>query len=237
MNQLNNLSMPEDTIYCLGDHIGGVSLIQSVGNDAMVVSSARVSFGKKIEKLQDKDRKLIKFLLEHHHGTPLEHNTITFLVKCPLFVARQWMRHRIASYNEISYRYVEATDEFYIPHAFRAQSSSNRQASIEGDFSAEDQKQNIELYTKAINQSYAIYQQLLENGVAREQARGVLPLTTYTQYYFTCNLRALLHFIELRDHKDAQWEIQQYAQAMLKLIKPLFPETIAIWEDLKCRTQ
>ena len=230
-----NIEIPNQTIYCLEDQVGFVGLIQHVGDDTTIVNSARVSFGKQVQNIEDKDRKLIKFLLEHHHGTPLEHNTITFLVKCPLFVARQWLRHRIASYNEISYRYVEATDEFYIPHAFRAQSSSNRQASIEGDFSAEDQKQNIELYTQAVNQSYAIYQQLLGNGVAREQARGVLPLTTYTQYYFTCNLRALLHFIELRDHKDAQWEIQQYAQAMLKLIKPLFPETIAIWETLKNR--
>lgn len=182
-----------------------------------------------------RDRKLIKFLLEHRHGTPLEHNSLTFLVKCPLFVARQWMRHRMGSFNEVSYRYVEATDEFYIPHQFRGQSPSNRQASVQGEFSQEEQNKNCKNFEAAVQASYKAYKQLLESGVAREQARGVLPLTTYTQYYWTCNLRSFLHFIELRNHKDAQWEIACYAKAMLNMVKKIFPNTIEIWKELnKC---
>lgn len=228
-----NIKTPENAQFVLGDNIGFVSLIQSVGDDASVVNSARVSFNKQIDALQDNDRKLIKFLLAHNHGTPLEHNSLTFLVKCPIFVARQWMRHRIASYNEISYRYVEASEEFYIPTQFRAQSKSNRQASVEGDFSDHAQVNNKSLYIQGIENSYKVYKDLLEAGVAREQARGILPVTTYTQYYFTCNLRALLHFVELRNHADAQYEIQQYAKAMLNFTENIFPDTVKVWRELQ----
>ncbi|HEY9886119.1 MAG TPA: FAD-dependent thymidylate synthase, partial [Vampirovibrionales bacterium] len=128
---MTNINTPSNTDFCLEDGIGYVSLIQHAGNDAMIVNSARVSFGKKIETIEEKDRKLIRYLLEHNHGTPLEHTSLTYLVKCPLFVARQWHRHRVGiSINEISGRYVEVKDEFYIPNKFRKQSKSNRQASV-----------------------------------------------------------------------------------------------------------
>jgi len=214
--------------YPLNDNIGSVQLIQSVGDDTGIVNAARVSFGKRIDSIEEKDRKLIKYLLEHDHGTPFEHNSITFLVKAPIFVARQWFRHRIASFNEISGRYVEVKEEFYIPKEFRKQSTNNRQASIEGN-ELDNERANL-IYVKTVKESFENYKELLALGVAREQARGVLPLNTYTEFYFTCNLRALLHFIKLRDHKNAQWEIQQYAKAMKEMAKEIFPETFRILE-------
>jgi len=229
--------MPEQKVdkkYCLKDNLGFVSLIQNTGNDLSIVNSARVSFGKKIEKLENKDKKLIKYLLEHSHGTPFEHNSLTFHVKTPIFVARQWMRHRICSFNEISGRYVELKDEFYIPQEFREQSKNNRQASVQSE--KLDNSKLSELYQKSAFQSYQNYQRLLELGVAREQARGLLPLNIYTEFYFTCNLRSFLHFTSLRDHPGAQWEIRQYTKAMLEQVKKVFPETIRIWEELKNKT-
>jgi thymidylate synthase (FAD) len=235
--------------YPLNDNIGSVQLVDSVGDDTGIVNSARVSFGKKIDSIEDKDRKLIKYLLEHEHGTPFEHNSLTFLVKAPIFVARQWFRHRIASFNEISGRYVEVKEEFYIPQNFRKQSENNRQASVD------EYVDNIERYdpnSPKANQSnqygcfmhspkalvrehyeasFTLYQELLSAGVCREQARAVLPLATYTEYYFTCNLRALLHFIKLRDHDGAQWEIQQYAKILKEIAKNIFPETFKIIEN------
>lgn len=221
--------------YCLKDKLGFVNLVQETGDDLSIVNSARVSFGKRIEQIEDKDRKLIKYLLEHKHGTPFEHNSLTFHVKAPIFIARQWFRHRIASFNEISGRYVKLKDEFYVPQEFREQSKNNRQASIQSN--QLDHSKLSELYQRSSREAYQNYQRLLELGVAREQARGLLPLNTYTEFYFTCNLRAFLHFIDLRDHQGAQWEIRQYAKTMLEQVQKVFPETIKIWEELKSKTQ
>ncbi len=215
--------------YPLNDKIGSVQLIQSVGDDTGIVNSARVSFGKRIDSIEDKDTKLIKYLLEHDHGTPFEHNSLTFLVKAPLFVVQQHLRHRISSFNQISARYVEIKEEFYIPENFRKQSTNNRQASIESNDL--DNEKVKEIYTESLKVSYSKYQELLSLGVAREQARGLLPHCTYSEYYWTCNLRSLLHFIKLRDHANAQWEIQQYAKAMKEIAKNIFPETFKIWQS------
>jgi len=217
-------------IFCLNDGIGHVQLVQHVGDDAGIVNSARVSFGKRIDEVQEKDIKLIEYLLTNQHCSPLEHNSITFLVKCPIFIARQWMRHRICSYNEISARYTELKDEFYIPENFRIQHEKDRQASKESD----NQTINIlkESYVNSLKESYANYKKLLDAGVAREQARGLLPLCIYTEFYWTCNLRALLHFIELRADGHAQWEMQQYARAVLVLVNDIFPETIKAWKKI-----
>ncbi|MDX1918420.1 MAG: FAD-dependent thymidylate synthase [Candidatus Caenarcaniphilales bacterium] len=228
-----NLDVPEGAVFCLGDGIGFCALIQTAGDDKIIINSARVSFGKQITEVADKDLKLIRFLLEHKHGTPLEHTSLTYLVKVPIFVARQWHRHRVGiSINEISGRYVELQDEFYIPPAFRGQSKSNRQASVEGEFSEEEAKDARQAFEETVKVSYEAYKKLLEAGVAREQARGVLPMCTYTQYFWTCNLRSLFHFVGLRDHADAQYEIRQYAKVMLEQAKSHFPHTIKIWEEL-----
>jgi thymidylate synthase (FAD) len=223
------IEVPDTAHYCLGDGLGYVALLDHVGDDTSIVNAARVSFGKRVEEMSDKDAKLIRFLIRHQHGTPLEHNSQTFLVKCPMFVARQWHRHRVGiSINEISGRYVEMQDEFYIPAEFRRQATHNRQASVEGEVPSGAQ----ESYLLAVEAAYKSYRDLLEMGVAREQARAVLPLCTYTMFYWTCNLRSLLHFVELRDHADAQWEIQQYAKAMLEQVRPVFPVAVSVWEEI-----
>jgi thymidylate synthase (FAD) len=228
-----NIETPNNANFCLGDGIGFVALTDYMGNDAKIVNSARVSFGKQIEEVGEEDKKLLRYLLEHKHGTPLEHTGLTFLVKCPLFIRSQWMRHRVgSSFNEISGRYVEVKDEFYIPQKFRKQSASNRQASID-EFVEDENFADPHLYKKTVGECLDTYKRLLDQGVAREQARGVLPQCTYTEFYWTCNVRSFLHFVHLRDHAGAQWEIQQYAKAMLEMAKEHFPETIGIWEGLE----
>jgi len=219
------------TDYCLEDGLGHVTLIKHSGSDVDVVNSARVSFGKAIKELGENDIKLIRYLIENEHGSPMEHNSLTFLVKCPIFVARQWHRHRIGiSINEISARYTEVKEEFYIPKYFRAQATNNRQASIEAPELDHDELRKVVI--DSINDSYDRYWQLLESGVAREQARMVLPNAMYTEFYWTCNLRSLLHFIKLRRDSHAQWEIRQYAESMLKQASEHFPHTIHIFTQL-----
>ena len=221
----------ETKSYCLQDNLGFVALIQHTGDDLGIVNAARVSFGKRKELLDQGDKKLIKYLIKHQHGSPFEHNSLTFHVKAPIFVARQWFRHRIASYNEISGRYVELKEEFYTPREFREQSKDNRQASESS--SSLNHGNLAKVFEESCKQSFRAYRDLLAQGVAREQARGILPLSLYTEFYFTCNLRAFLHFIDLREHNGAQWEIRQYALAMLTQVKELFPETVQIWAELK----
>lgn len=218
----------------LKDNISSVELVQSVGTDKSVVNSARVSFGgDNNAELDSKDIKLIKYLLKHNHMSPFEHNSLTFKIVTPLFVARQWMRHRIGvSYNEISGRYVEVEDRVYTPIDFRQQAKSNRQASIEANSNL-DQYKAHSIWEEAYKKSKETYDELLRLGVTREQARGILPQAMFTEFYFTCNLRSLIHFINLRDHEGAQWEIQQYAKAMYQLAQPIFPETFAALEEIE----
>ncbi|GEM47086.1 FAD-dependent thymidylate synthase [Deinococcus cellulosilyticus] len=223
----------QDVLFPLNDGIGSVALIQHVGDDKSVVNAARVSFGGDNRMpLDEKDARLIRYLLKHQHGSPFEHNSLTFKIVAPIFVVRQWMRHRVGvSYNEISGRYVEIKDQFYTPGNFRQQAKSNRQASIEATDSLNQEKAH-EVWEAAWKNAYEAYQQLLSLGVTREQARGVLPLTMYTEFYFTCNLRSLFHFLALRDHPGAQWETQMYARALAQLSEPLFPSSFEAWRSL-----
>jgi len=217
---------PSTQVYDpLNDGLSAVSLVRISGSDVDIVNAARVSYGKSIDKIADKDKSLISFLINHDHTSPFEHNQLSFRIKAPLFVARQWMRHRMNSYNEISYRYVKAPLEFYIPPYFRYQDTKNKQASI-GSF-----KDALleEEYTNAIKCSVIAYEKLLENGVCREQARAVLPLATYTHFIFTCNLHSLMHFMRLRLHAGAQYEIRQYALTLFKIAQPYFPYTLELW--------
>ncbi|GGJ80024.1 FAD-dependent thymidylate synthase [Deinococcus aquiradiocola] len=218
------------TLYPLHDDIGSVSLVQSVGDDKMIVNAARVSFGGDSDTpLTARDEKLIGYLLREHHGSPFEHNLITFKVVCPVFVDRQMVRHRVGvSKNEISGRYVEMQERVYVPAQFRQQAKSNRQASVEAGEHL-DQAAATETYREAWNAAYTAYTRLLELGVTREQARGVLPQALYTESYYTFNVRSLLHFLALRDHEGAQYETRLYARAMHALAEPLFPVTFAAW--------
>lgn len=216
------------TLDPLGDGISALTLARVSGSDVDVVNAARVSFGKVVTTINDKDAALIRYLAEHQHTSPFEHNQLSFRVKCPIFVARQWMRHRMNSYNEISYRYVKSKLEFYLPPQWRYQSASNRQASA-GSFENEDL---TKLYRESLEASARAYEQLLEQGVCRELARGLLPVCTYTEFMFTCNLHSLVHFLKLRLHEGAQHEIRQFALGMLELATPHFPVSLKAWKDI-----
>jgi len=205
---------------------GFVKLVEFMGGDQRAVDSARVSFGS-VSKGAEQDKKLIEYLLANGHLSPFEHSVFQFHIKCPIFVARQWMRHRIASYNEISARYTEVQDEFYYPGAFRAQDRINRQGSVRSG--ALDQAKMLAVYDKAIKASYAAYSELLEAGAAREMARMVLPVAQYTQFYWSINARSLLNFISLRADAHAQHEIRQYADAITLIFRAKMPLTWEAW--------
>lgn len=212
----------------LGDDISSIELIRVSGSDIDVVNAARVSFGKMVDEIAARDEKLIEYLMAHKHTSPFEHNQLSFRVKAPIYVARQWMRHRMNSYNEISYRYVKAPLEFYIPLKWRHQDTVNHQATS-GEF--EDQAL-FEQYNQALDEAKRVYESLLDAGVGRELARGVLPMCTYTEFIYTCNLHSFIHFLNLRIKKDAQYEIRTYARAMLELAEPFFPISMRVWKAL-----
>jgi thymidylate synthase (FAD) len=211
----------------LGDGISSLSLVRVSGSDLDIVNAARVSFGKTVTTMSDKDANLIRYLINHDHTSPFEHNQFSFRVKCPIFVSRQWMRHRMCSYNEISYRYVKASLEFYTPSTWRYQDTQNRQGSV-GSFCDDSLKQE---YLAALAASARAYESLMEQGVCRELARGLLPLATYTEFIYTCNLHALMHFMRLRLHQGAQYEIRAYAHNLLKLALPHFPIALEAWRQ------
>lgn len=210
----------------LQDGISSVELIRVSGSDLDIANAARVSYGKISYELSERDKQLIGFLMEHDHTSPFEHNQLSFRIKAPLFVVRQWMRHRMNSYNEISYRYAKAPLEFYVPKNWRFQHKINHQAS-EGSF---EDAEALSLYHETINKSVEVYEKLLAKGVCRELARGVLPVCTYTQFIFTCNLHSLMHFLKLRLSHGAQSEIREFAQAMLDLATPHFPIALEAWK-------
>lgn len=211
---------PENHVKALGGQ-GWIGLIDMMGTEATMVNAARVSFGKIKDTMDEKDIELLKYLIENKHTSPLEHLVFTFSVHCPLFVRGQWHRHRTWSYNEISRRYTEFDLIFYTPTQLREQSKNNRQASVEGSF-VEDSKLKG-MIEKHNQDSLALYNHLLSKGVCREQARGVLPQNMMVTFWATVDLSNLLHFLELRDHQHAQWEIREYAQAIKTLLAPHLP--------------
>jgi thymidylate synthase (FAD) len=230
------------TLYLYGDDIGKVELVQAVGNDLSVVNAARVSFGVEKKKLDEKDKKLINYLVKHKHTSTLEHCFLTFKFVVPLFVRSQHHRHRTWSYNEISRRYTDVDIQFYEPKSFRTQHETNRQASNDDRINPNlSEYRNLPLPTPANLASDAVmwhhrrsldlFNKLLDNGVCREQARGVLPQNLYTTYIGSVNLNNLVKFISLRDHEGAQWEIQQAAKACLELAQEHFPYTIAAYRE------
>jgi len=219
------------------DGIGFVELVDAVGDDLTVVNSARVSFGKQKTRLTKKDKKLIKYLIEHRHTSTLEHCFVTFRVKVPLFVRSQHHRHRTWSYNEISRRYTDFDIQFYEPAYFRTQHESNRQASnqhIRVDPVLKNwQLEATDCVRMHHEQSLKFFNELVEAGVCREQARGVLPQNMYTEYYASANLNNILKFIDLRTHEGAQKEIQDVAFAMLEIITKLYPVTVGAYREIR----
>ncbi len=219
---------PEKHVSVLGGQ-GWVGLIDTLGTETTIVNAARVSFGKIKNEMDEKDVKLLQYLIENKHTSPLEHIVFTFSIHCPLFIRGQWHRHRTWSYNEISRRYTEIDMEFYTPEKLRRQAATNRQASCDDpDF---DDAALRELIRKQNQDSLALYENLLEAGVCREQARGVLPQNMMVTFWGTVDLSNLLHFLELRDSDHAQWEIREYAKAIKQLIKPIVPNVAAYFES------
>lgn len=216
------------------DH-GFVRLVDSMGSDLSVVRAARVSYdaGWRAGEDEKSDHRLINYLWRNHHSTPFESVTFTFEVKAPIFVFRQWHRHRTWSYNELSARYKELPEEFYVPKVelIGEQSKDNKQVrslNTDSDFSKRDHE--LMYFEEHCKQAFALYRSLLESGWPRELARSVLPVNTYSHMFCTVNLLNLLKFVTLRDHGHAQWEIRTYAQAMKELITPIVPVTMKAFD-------
>lgn len=224
-----------------GDGIGKVQLVESMGSDLTSVNAARVSFGTNKEELDARDKKLIKYLVEHQHTSPFEHCAVTFKFVVPMFVRSQHHRHRTWSYNEISRRYTDVGLRFYEPDMFRTQHKSNRQASNAEDLINPSVKRSpmgwkykaaSDIVREHHSASLKLFEQLMSLGVCREQARGVLPQNLYTEYYGTASVLNILKFIKLRTHEGAQWEIQKVAEACLSILEDLYPHTIEAYKGM-----
>ncbi|QEE14891.1 FAD-dependent thymidylate synthase [Promethearchaeum syntrophicum] len=211
------------------DH-GFVELIDVLGSDQDIVNAARTSYDKGTKKISS-TKQLIRYLIRHKHSGPIEFGVLVFRIRCPIFVARQWFRHRMASYNEVSLRYSEVVEEFYVPRSewITSQDRRNRQARTDHEI-----KNSKEICSKLKLQSENLlkeYHSYIEEGVAREIARINLPLSIYTSFVFKIDLRNLLNFLSLRTDPHAQFEIRQYANIMAKMSEKYFPIVIQAWRD------
>jgi len=219
---------------------GYIELVDTLGDDLTPVNAARVSFGGRSETFEEKDRKLSKFLIKHKHFSPFRHQHCMFIIKAPEFVMRQWYKHVVGiettsshvtkdhAWNEISGRYVPY-DEFYEPTEFRKQSEDNKQAS---DGLVENQKNAKKVWEMGQNVAISCYRQLLDMGMAKEQARSILPLTVYTKVWWTASFQSIMNFIELRDEATSQVEIQEYARGLKEIMLKTFPETTKLWSEI-----
>jgi thymidylate synthase (FAD) len=218
--------VPEGSIPIL-DH-GFVRLDGVMADDLSVVNAARVSFARRKQEIEPEDEGLIGFLLRNRHGTPFEHNAFRFQVRCPIFVMREWIRHRWSSFNEFSMRYAQASDDFYVPAAEDMRQQVGKPGAyhfeaVEPEL-AESARAEIETTNEA---AYATYRRLIEAGIARELARTVLPVAAYTEFFWTVNARALMNFLSLRNAEAAQREIRRYAEAVESLFAEQMPLTHA----------
>ena len=218
--------IPENTIRVL-DH-GFVRLDASMASDLSVVNGARVSFARHKEVMDESDEGLIRFLMRDRHGTPFEHNSFRFHIRCPIFVAREWFRHRVGSFNEFSMRYARATDDFYVPEADDVRSQVGKPGAYSFEPVADDVAEETREKLQAVYEhAYATYQELVELGVARELARCALPVGAYTEFYWTVNARSLMNFLSLRNAETAQREIRRYAAACETFLEQRMPVTYA----------
>ena len=219
---------------------GFIQVVDSLGNDLTVVNSARVSFGKRKETFDKSDERLVRYLAKYKHYSPFRHLQVQFHIKAPEFVMRQWYKHVVGiettsnsatkdhAWNEISGRYVPVED-FYTPSVFRKQSEDNKQAT-EG--AIEEQELALNKWNEVMSSITDGYHELLDMGVGKEQARAILPLNQYTEVYWTASFQAIMNFIELRAEKTSQWEIQEYAKTLQKLMFDVFPKTTKIWSEV-----
>ena len=219
---------------------GYIEVVDVLGDDLTPVNAARVSFGGRSANFTDKDKRLSKFLIKHKHFSPFRHQHVMMIIKAPEFVMRQWYKHVVGiettsnhptkdhAWNEISGRYVAYSD-FYMPKDFRAQSDDNKQAS-EG--LVDNQKEALQLWQEAQQSSIEAYENMIAMGMAKEQARSILPLTVYTEVWWTASFQSIMNFIELRDEATAQVEIQVYAKALKGIMLDVFPETTKLWQEV-----
>lgn len=212
---------------------GYIYLVNTMGDELTIVKSARVSYiTNELRKPTEADnKKLLKYLYKNEHMTPFEMVVFTFEIKAPLFVARQWFRHRAGSFNEQSGRYSEFEAEYYMPESFFTQDKKNKQGSGEIMRDIEDQKL---MYKSQMDRLFNVYKGMLNDGMSKEQARFILPMSTYTKFIWKVDLRNLLHFLHLRTDEKAQWEIRQYAEAIVdNTLKKDFPTVYEAWKDGK----
>lgn len=218
----------------LGDGIGFIELVDKLGSDLTIANAARVSFGKRKKELDESDKKLIKYLAKHKHWSPFRHVQLQFHIKAPEIVGRQFYKHVVGSdyafkdvpWNEISGRYVVYDEkEYYTPVAFRKQSKDNKQAST--DELVDNQQELTNLWKDHWEQSYNLYKKFIDVGVAKEQARGILPVSFYTEWFWTASLQAVWNFIDLRLTSSSQWEIRKYGLGMQDIALSVAPVGVA----------
>lgn len=212
---------------------GFVRLDDYMADDLSVANAARVSFAKYVEELGNAEIALIRFLMFEHHGTPFEHNAFRLHVKCPIFVAREWFRHRIASYNEMSGRYVKLEKEFYFPQPDEVRSQVGKPGAYTFEpVSADVALDFISDLIEWVEQGWAFYEKHLEAGVAKEQARFFIANTVHTQFWWTINARSLMNFLALRSAPTAMREIREYANVIFEIFKEIMPHTASAFIDL-----
>lgn len=217
--------------YPVLDH-GYVELEDSMADDLMIVNNAKVSFAKSANSFGAAERGLLRFLMRERHGSPFEAPVFRYRVKCPIFVAREWMRHRVGSFNEVSGRYSELEREFYVPEL----EDIRTQVGKPGNYTFEQAEYQtatlaIEIIAESANTAFDAYEDMLDQGIAKEVARLVLPLNTYTEFIWTVNCRSLLNFLALRAAPTSQWEIRCYAEAVEEICKIRLPETHTAWDE------
>lgn len=221
------------------DH-GYVRYIDHLGTDERIVEAARISY-QSPSKGEEQDKKLLHYLYKNKHTSPFEMVKVTLNIKMPIFVMRQYVRHRMQNLNEVSARYTQLPREFYIPKSWRPQDTKNKQGSVEMEdwnptlypgrmHNAKSATENFEQFC---DNAYDLYEEMLDQGIAREMARMVLPLNIYTEIYSTWDIKNLIHFIRLRDDSHAQAEIQEYGRAIKEICRELFPWTIEAYEKFK----
>lgn len=225
-----NKNILEKEFKCLD--YGFVRLVDYMGDDAAIVQAARTSYGQGTKSTSE-DRALIRYLMRQKHTSPFEMVEFKFHIKLPIFVARQWIRHRTANVNEYSGRYSEMRDEFYVPqvNVVREQSEDNKQGRADELLSSEFANEIIQSIVASQTESYAEYKNYITQGIAREIARINLPLSIYTEWYWKIDLHNLFHFLKLRLDRHAQYEIRVYADVLAEIVKECVPLAYEAFED------
>lgn len=217
--------IPKNAKVVLPPH-GFIHLEASNATDISVVNAARVSFAQKTDVMTEGDEKVLRFLMRERHGSPFEHNFFSFRVKAPIFVFREWMRHRISSFNEMSGRYTKLLEEFYLPELDQVREQVGKPGSYKfSKLDPETAKKTRTILSREYKDAWDAYQEMIDLGVAKEVARIVLPVATYSQMIWSVNARSLMNFLSLRNHKDAQYEIRVYGEAIEELFESQMPIT------------